>query len=181
MAHLSNLSKDELKLILEEGAIGFSGYLMPIFEPKLKWLDQKSLENVLENLNDLKKTTTVSIYCDFGTGRELAVSSPYRTKPLESRLTKGVNIDLKLTKDAYADGDVDSELKKNLDKEASDRSGSDSMDEEFINNGYCRRSLGDRNVRGVKSGIIGDKGHLKDDQDGKKMCNLIRNEKFYIY
>lgn len=130
MAHLDLMKIDEIQELMKMGIFGFSGYLMPIFQPGLRWLKQENLERSLKVLNSIGEEVVVSIFCDFGTGRELAISSPYRTKKLESRLVKGVKIGLQLTKDAYADGDVDSELKAALEKDASDKSGTDSLDED---------------------------------------------------
>ena len=126
MAHLKNYSLDELKEIANAGVVGFCAHLMPTFEPKLPYLSKEDFSEMVQKINSLKENLALAVYCDMGTGRELAISSPYRTQSIESRLAHGINIDLSMTKDAYADGDVDSLLKAAAEEVISLKSDNDS-------------------------------------------------------
>lgn len=131
VSQLRNFELEELKELLDFGVVGFCAHLMPPFQQDLRWLMRHEFEEVLRKIHKIGRKILVAVNCDEGLGRELAVASPYRVRKIEDRLLHGVDIDLSLTKDAYAGGDVDSMIKAVADVEVSDSmSDMDSLEED---------------------------------------------------
>lgn len=102
IANLSEqLTKEDLKQLLNEHVIGFALYLMPTFQKEVPWLKEpKSQVAVLASLN---QSCFLGVYCELVPGRELALASPYRNREVETRLEKGMRFNSHLAKDAFAE------------------------------------------------------------------------------
>lgn len=112
IAHLGPSSKKELESLLKNRYIlGLTGYLLPPPEPSLPELTPHTLRSAIEIIHSMNTRIALGIYCEYAVGRELAIASPYRTEPLESRLEAGVNLNLKMMKDAFSGEETHSRLK----------------------------------------------------------------------
>ena len=106
MSHLQFFDDRTLSLLMaHECFFGFQAYLTPPYQFGLPYLSQEQFTEMLIKLHKTSKKFALAVYCEVIKDRELTAASPYRLQPLEKRLGHGIDIDLRMQKDGYADGE----------------------------------------------------------------------------